>query len=126
MRKLLLIPIVLAILLGLAPSAGATYDQQFLLSQDSVFLHQVTAAEVITSVAVLAEAPTVAGHLSRSAFAGRVIADPQKYAPIIAIVIASQTNNPMTPLTLPSTVTDTLVQTAMNAQWTNMSGYFSQ
>lgn len=123
MRRLFL---VVALLLAFAVSGEATYDQQYNLSQDSVFQHQVMVASIQTSVAVLAEAATVSGHLSRASFAAVVIKDPQKWAPIISIVIASQSNNPMTPVTVPSTVADTLIQTAMNAQWTNMSGYFAQ
>lgn len=119
--------ILFALLILLAANqANATYDQQFLLSQDSVFQHQVLVAEIQTCLTVLAEATTVGGHLSRANFAAIVIKDPQKWSPIIALVIASQTNNPMTPLTTPSTVSDALIQTAMNVQWSNMSGYFTQ
>ena len=125
MRSLHVALVALALLVA-AAAAEATYTQQYTLSQDAAFLQQVTVAEIQTSVAVLAEAATTSGHLQRAAFAQRVIQDPTKWAPIIAIVVASQNNNPMTPLTTPSTVADSLVQTAMNAQWTNMAGYFAQ
>lgn len=83
-------------------------------------------AELQTAIAVLAETPSTTGHLSRAAYAAQVIQNPTKWAPIIAITIAAQNNNAMTPLTVPSTVSDALIQTAMNAQWANMSGYFNQ
>lgn len=118
--------ILCTLLLFVASSASATYTQQYTLSQDSVFQNQITVAMLQASIAVLAEATTTAGHISRANFARDVIQHPSAWTGIISLAIASQNNNAMTPLTVPSTVADTLIQTAMNAQWTNLSGYFSQ
>lgn len=105
-------------------SAQATYTQQSALAVDSVFQGQVMVAMLQTAANVMTETATVAGHLQRAQFATLVLQNPTKYQPILAALIASQSNNPMTPLTVPSTVADSLVQTAMDAQWANVSGYF--
>lgn len=117
--------LLVALLLGVLP-AQATYTQQFALGGDSTFQGQVMVAMLQTAANVMTENATVAGHLQRTQFAVRVLQNPTVWNPIIAIMLASQSNNPMTPLTVPSTVTDTLVQTAMDAQWSNISGYFKQ
>lgn len=125
MRRPLLVALVFLTLLVAAPTQ-ATYTQQFALSQDTTFQGQITVAMLQTSANVMTEAVTVAGHVSRASFATAVMQNPTKWQPILAFLIASQNNNPMTPLTLPSTVTDALVQTAMDAQWSNVAGYFKQ
>jgi hypothetical protein len=119
--------VLVALLVALLPcAASATYTQQFALGADSTFQGQVAVAMQITAANVMTEAVTVAGHQARASFAVQVIQNPTKWNPILAQFLAAQTNNAMTPLTLPSTVADTLVQTAMDAQWSNISGYFKQ
>lgn len=124
MNKLILL-LVVTVTLFASPSQ-ATYTQQFALGQDSTFQGQIAVAMQISAANVMTEAVTVSGHVQRAQFAKQVIQAPTIWNPIIAQFIAAQTNNPMTPLTLPSTVTDTLVQTAMDAQFGNMSGYYKQ
>lgn len=123
MLRIGLLAVVLALV---ATDSRATYTQQAALAVDGVFLGQVMVAMLQSSANVMTEAVTVAGHVQRSTFARTVIQDPAKWNPIIAALIASQSNNPMTPLTVPSTVADSLVQTAVDAQWSNISGYFKQ
>lgn len=125
MKKLCLLVLVLAALLIPQPS-GATYTQQYVLSQDTVFLGQVSVAMLQAAANVMTEAATVAGHIQRAGLAIQVIQNPTKWQPVVALLIAAQNNNPMTPLTVPSTVADSLIQTAVNAQWSNMAGYFVQ
>lgn len=123
--KKLIFALCVTVTLFATPSQ-ATYTQQFALGQDSVFQGQVAVAMQITAANVMTEAATVAGHVQRAFFAKQVIQAPTVWNPIIAQFISAQTNNPMTPLTVPSTVTDALIQTAMDAQFGNMSGYFKQ
>lgn len=124
MKKIL---VLVALLVALLPfTASATYTQQFALGQDSTFQGQVAVAMQISAANVMTEAATVAGHVQRAQFAKQVIQAPTIWTPIIAQFIAAQTNNAMTPLTVPSTVTDALIQTAMDAQFGNMAGYFKQ
>lgn len=122
MKKILFTILILLV----ASNSNATYNQQYLLSQDTTFRTQVEVAMIQTSIAVASESPATAGHATRAAFAVNVLQNPDKWAPVISIIIASQNNNAMTPLTIPSTVSDTLISTAMNAQWGNMAGYFQQ
>lgn len=118
--------LLLAVLI-LAPfTASATYTQQFALANDSTFQGQIMVAMLQTSATVLNETAGVNGHVSRALFAKQVMQNPTLWNPIVATAIASQSANPMTPLTVPSTVSDTLVQTAMDAQFSNLSGYFKQ
>lgn len=117
---------LVVVLVLFAQSSQATYTQQFALASDATFQGQVMVAMLQTSANVMTEAATIAGHVSRASFATQVLQNPSKFQPIIAFVIAAQSNNPMTPLTIPSTVADSLVQTAMDAQWGNVSGYFKQ
>lgn len=120
------IAILAALLAFVAVDSQATYTQQFALASDGVFQGQIMVAMLQTSANVMTEAVTVAGHVQRTQFAVAVIQNPTKWQAIIAFLIASQSNNPMTPLTVPSTVADALVQTAVDAQFSNMSGYFKQ
>lgn len=124
--KSLRIGLLALVLAFVAVDSRATYTQQAALAVDGVFQGQVMVAMLQTSANVLTEAVTVAGHVQRVQFAVRVIQEPSKWNPIIAALIASQANNPMTPLTTPSTVADSLVQTAVDAQWSNLGGYFKQ
>lgn len=126
MKRLLSACLFAVALVFVAPVAQATYSQQYNLSQDSVFQQQIMVAMLQTSANVMTEAVTVAGHRERTAFATRVMQNPTVWQPILSFLMASQSNNPMTPLTVPSTVADSLVQTAMDAQWSNVSGYFKQ
>jgi uncharacterized membrane protein YebE (DUF533 family) len=124
--RYLLIAFVAASMLLVATPTQATYTQQFALSQDTTFQGQITVAMLQTSANVMTEAVTVAGHVARASFATAVMQNPTKWQPIMAFLIASQNNNPMTPLTVPSTISDALVQAAMDAQWSNVAGYFKQ
>lgn len=126
MRIRILIGVVVMMAALMTAPVYASYAQQYGLSQDAVFQQQVLVAMLQTSANIMTEAVTVAGHAQRANFARTVLQDPAKWQPILAFLLASQSNNPMTPLTVPSTVTDTLVQTAMDAQWSNVSGYFKQ
>lgn len=107
-------------------NAQGSYTQQFALGADSTFQGQVMVAMLQTAGTVLNETAGTNGHNSRGLFAQKVIQNPTFWNPIVSVVIAAQTGNPMTPLTVPSTVSDTLIQTAMDAQWSNLSGYFKQ
>jgi hypothetical protein len=118
--------LAVALLLAAAQVSHATYTQQAALAVDSVFMGQIQVAMLQTAANVMTEAATTAGHLERASFAVAVIQNPDKWRPIIALLIASQANVPMTPLTVPSTVADSLVQTAVDAQWANMAGYFKR
>lgn len=125
-RSKVRVAILACVVLFCATASQATYTQQYLLSQDTAFQQQVMVAMLQTAIAVSAETVTTQGHITRAQFAAQVLQNPTKWQPVVAIIIASQNNNPMTPLTTPSTVADSLVQTAMNAQWSNISGYFNQ
>lgn len=126
MMKRTFAALVFAVALLVPFQAQATYTQQFALGNDSTFQGQIMVAMLQTSANVMSEAVTVTGHVERASFAIQVIQNPTKWNPIISVLIASQNNNPMTPLTVPSTVADSLVQTAVDAQWTNISGYFKR
>jgi hypothetical protein len=118
--------LAVALLLAAGQTSHATYTQQAALAVDSVFTGQIQVAMLQTAANVMTEAATTAGHLQRANFAVVVIQNPDKWRPILALLLASQANVPMTPLTVPSSVADSLVQTAMDAQWSNVSGYFKQ
>lgn len=126
MRRLRIAVFTVLVFGALFQPAHATYTQQFTLASDTTFQGQIMVAMLQASANVMTEAVTVAGHAQRAAFAVQVIQNPTKWQSIIAFLIAAQSNNPMTPLTVPSTVADTLVQTAVDAQFGNMSGYFKQ
>lgn len=126
MRNLRVVLLALLLILAGAQIGHATYTQQAALAVDSVFLGQIQVAMLQTAANVMTESATAAGHLQRAGFAVSVIQNPDKWKPIIAVLIASQANVPMTPLTVPSTVADSLVQTAVDAQWSNIAGYFKQ
>lgn len=104
----------------------ATYTQQAALGVDGVFQGQVQVAMIITCANTMTEAVTTSGHVTRAAFCARVLQAPTFWTPIYALVLASQSNNPMTPLTVPSAVADSLIQTASDAQLSNIAGYFKQ
>lgn len=110
----------------LAGSASATYTQQFALGNDSTFQGQIMVAMLQSAITVLNENVNTNGHAVRASFANRVVQNPTFYNPIIAIAVASQTGTPMTPLTVPSTVSDALIQSAMDGQWSSLAGYYKQ
>jgi hypothetical protein len=126
LRSTVLAAIAAALLVMSSAPAQATYTQQFALSTDTVFQGQINVAMLQAAANVMSEAVTTTGHAVRASFATQVIQNPTKWQPIVAYLVAAQSNNPMTPLTVPSTVADSLVQTAVNAQWSNMAGYFAQ
>ena len=115
------------VLVGLcALPANATYDQQYLLSQDTVFQAQVAVAMVQQcDFVLLSQANTVAGHAVESQFCVQVMQNVPKFVPFVSIVIAGQGSSPMTPLTTPSTVADSLILTAMGVQWPAIAGVFT-
>lgn len=123
MRRILL-GAVLALLI--ATSASATYTQQLALAQDATFQGQVMVAMLQTCANAMTEAVTITGHLQRMALCTQIVQNPTKWQPVYAFLLAAQSNNPMTPLTVPSTVADSLVQTASDAQLSNIAGYFKQ
>ena len=116
----------LALVVGVASIGGATYTQQYALATDTTFTGQVLVAMVQAAANVMGEATSTAGHFERAQFATQVLQNPTKWQPIVSMLLASQSNNPMTPLTVPSTVADSLIQTAMNAQFSNVAGYYGQ
>lgn len=118
--------IVVAVCVLAPVQSSATYTQQFALGNDSTFQGQVMVAMLQTCANTMTEAATVAGHVQRAAFCTRVMQAPAFWNPIYSILLAAQNNNAMTPLTVPSTVADSLVQTASDAQLTNIAGYFKQ
>lgn len=118
--------VALLVALALATSAEATYTQQYALSQDATFQGQVTVAMIQSCANAMTEAVTVTGHVQRMTLCTQVLQNPTRYTPIWATVLASQSNNAMTPLTVPSTVADSLIQTASDAQLSNIAGYFKQ
>jgi hypothetical protein len=112
--------------LGIAGTAGATYTQQYTLATDATFEGQITVAmEQAATYSIISEATSTAGHLTRATFSVQVLQNPTKWTPIVAMLIASQGSNPMTPLTVPSTVADSLVSTAVSAQWSAIAGYYT-
>jgi hypothetical protein len=126
MKRCILAGLVGCLVLVGSMQAQATYSQQAALAVDATFQQQIEVAMLQAAANVMAETTTTAGHFERAQFAVQVIQNPTKWQPIISMLIAAQSNNPMTPLTTPSTVADSLVQTAMNAQWSNMSGFYGQ
>jgi hypothetical protein len=122
--KMLRILVMVSVLGLCAVPTQATYTQQAGLAVDTTFQGQVMVAMLQAAANVMTEATSTAGHLLRVQFCVQVLQNPTKWQPIVAALVASQSNNPMTPLTVPSTVADTLVQTAVNAQWSNMAGFY--
>lgn len=118
--------ILIALALLVVGQAEATYTQQFVLGQDSVFQGQVQVAMVISCANTMTEAVTTTGHPQRVQFCAVVLKNPPFWVPFYSAVLAAQTNNPMTPLTVPSAVADSLIQTASDAQLSNIAGYYKQ
>lgn len=126
MKRLGIAALALLIVLGYAPKSSATYTQQVALAQDTVFQGQVLVAMIQSCANTMTEAISVTGHLLRTQFCAQVLQNPTRWQQVYSYVLASQSNNPMTPLTVPSTVADSLVQTASDAQLLNISGYAKQ
>jgi hypothetical protein len=123
------IGLVLMGLLVWARPAGATFTQQFTLSSDVTFQGQVSVAMEQWAIFVLTSqastSPSVAGHVIEANFAIQVLQNPTKWTATAALLIASQGSNPMTPLTVPSTVSDALITTAAGVVLPAMAGYFA-
>jgi hypothetical protein len=128
MRILRVLVVALAIVFA-AVSTEATYTQQYTLSSDATFQGQVAVAMEQWAVFVLTSqastSPSVQGHILQANFAVQVLQNPTKWIPVAALLIASQGSNPMTPLTIPSTVSDALISTAAGVVLPAMSGYFA-
>jgi hypothetical protein len=99
-----------------------SYQQSYDLAVDAVFLKQILVAMMNQCATVLTEANTVAGHLLRCQLAAAVIKSPSAYQPQFAF--AAITQGGITPVTVPSTVADSAVQTAVASVWNAMAGFF--
>lgn len=100
------------------------YSNQYDLATDSLFLKQVLVAMMAQCAVVLgSEAVGTAGHTVRAAFAASVLQNPTVYQARFAFAVITQAG--ITPTTVPSTVPDANVQTAVAAVWNAMAGYFS-
>ncbi len=97
----------------------ALYD----LSTDTTFLKQVLVAMMTQCAVVLTEAATVAGHTPRANLAVAVLNNPTVYQSKFAFAVITQGG--ITPQTVPSTVPDANVQTAVATVWNAMAGYYS-
>lgn len=113
-------------LLGVATGSQATFTQQYLLAQDATFQGQVMVAMVQQcDFILLSQANTVAGHAVQAQFCIQVLQHLTTWQPVVAFVIAGQGSSPMTPLTTPSTVADSLIITAIGVQWPAIAGYYT-
>jgi hypothetical protein len=99
------------------------YSNSYDLSVDATFLKQVLVAMMNQCATVLSEAATVAGHTPRANLAVAVINNPTAYQAKFAFAVITQGG--ITPTTVPSTVVDSAVQTAVAAVWNAMAGYFT-
>lgn len=93
------------------------------LATDTVFLKQVLVAMMSQCATVLTEAPTVAGHGKRADLAVQVLQNAPAYQTRFAFAVITQGG--ITPQTVPSTVADAAVQTAVGVVWNAMAGYFT-
>lgn len=100
------------------------YSNLYDLATDAVFLKQVTVAMMSQCAVVLTEAATVAGHTPRANLAVTVLQNPTTYQAKFAFAVITQAG--ITPTTVPSTVADSAVQTAVATVWNAMAGYFIQ
>jgi hypothetical protein len=100
-----------------------SYQQNYDLAVDSVFMKQVLIAMLNQAATVLSEATTTAGHTARAQLAAAVAKNPTNLQ--AAFAYAVQTQAGITPLTVPSTVADSAVQTAVAAVWNAIAGYFN-
>jgi hypothetical protein len=100
------------------------YSNLYDLAADATFLKQVLVAMMNQCATVLTEAATVAGHTPRAVLAVSVLQAPTTYQAKFAFAIITQGG--ITPQTVPSTVPDANVQTAVATVWNAMAGYFNQ
>lgn len=98
------------------------YSNLYDLSTDSVFLKQVLVAMMAQCAVVLTEAVTVAGHIMRSDLAVQVLQNAPAYQTRFAFAVITQAG--ITPTTVPSTVPDANVQTAVGVVWNAVAGYY--
>lgn len=118
--------LAIGLLIGSTTVGQATYSQQYLLSQDPTFQGQIAVGIVQQcDYNLLSQANTVAGHAVEAAFCVQVLQNVPKWVGLVSIVIAGQGSSPMTPLTTPSTVADSLILTALGVQWPAIAGYFT-
>lgn len=99
-----------------------SYPQSYDLAVDAIFMKQVLVAMLTQCATVLTEPTTTAGHTPRCQLAAQVIKTPTSFQPQFAFAVITQGG--ITPLTVPSTVADAAVQTAVAAVWNAMAGYF--
>lgn len=99
------------------------YTNLYDLSTDATFLKQILVAMMGQCAVVLTEAPTVAGHTLRANLGIAVLNNPPSYQSRFAFAVITQGG--ITPTTVPSTVADSAIQTAVSNVWNAMSGYFS-
>lgn len=100
------------------------YSNLYDLATDAVFLKQVLVAMMSQCAVVLTEAATVAGHTPRATLDVNVLQNPTVYQSKFAFAVITQAG--ITPTTVPSTVSDANVQTAVAAVWNAVAGYFVQ
>lgn len=98
------------------------YTNLYDLSTDAAFLKQVLVAVMLQCATVLNEAATIAGHTVRANLAVAVLQNPPFYQAKFAFAVITQAG--ITPTTVPSTVADAAVQTAVSVVWNAMAGYF--
>lgn len=99
------------------------YPARYDLSTDATFLKQILVAMMNYCATVLGEAATVAGHGKRSDLAIAVLQNPTTYQAKFAFAAITQAG--ITPETVPSTVADAAVLTAVQAVWNAMAGYYT-
>lgn len=99
------------------------YTNLYDLSTDTTFLKQVLVAMMSQCATVLTEAATIAGHGLRSQLAVAVLNNAPSYQSKFAFAVITQAG--ITPTTVPSTVADSAVQTAVATVWNAMAGYFT-
>jgi hypothetical protein len=99
-----------------------TYTQAFALAQDSTFTGQVMIAMMKAAVSIMTESAATAGHTQRVNLANAVLNNPTTWQPKFAYALASQTAT-ITPQTVPSTVPDGTIDTAVSAVWDSIAGH---
>lgn len=97
-------------------AAGYTNDYANTLNNN--FIDQITIAMLNAAVAVAGEANTVTGHALRTAFATKVLLNPQAYTPCFVLAVVSDD------ATAPG-ATDTAVQTRVNSLINAFAGVYN-
>ena len=98
------------------------YSNLYDLATDTVFQKQVVVAAMNQCATVLTEAASTAGHTPRAQLAVAVLENPTAYQNKFSFAIITQAG--ITPTTVPSTVPDSAIQTAIAAIWNAEAGYF--